>query len=773
MDAQNRSTKTKNRVVSTGIKITSRPGKSDPSNQKRIRSLSGITSDSFLEKRRKFSPEKSPKETAKKQIPYRCSQLPSQPKQKHAKEFKQKNKTFKAEGVKVTLPAPFKTRSAVNALIAQAEKCGLITKSIPPISTSTPLKTIHDCHEKAESVAEGFFTPMSQSMESIDQSQSSEREVTANSSAKNIKTKDASSKHQSTLDSYINSGAPPESDNAHSEADLEMQIDVEELNEGNPKTISVFSVMAMYKKMRSEIDELKGKPSDELKEQCAEYVFDQMSSTISEQEKKIEKLQQEVGHFRYKTKVLTEVVQRMHTDNEDIAQKIENLEMSNSRRQATITGFYASNEKDKCIQQLQELLFKALQLDIQLEDAYPIGFGKQKTYVMVFLSIADKRAVLENKSMLKYYSSQRIYINEHYPTATNERKRRERDIVKVNNDLSNPLDIDFKKGQLMIQNETYQKMVKAPTPEELIDIDLDDLDRILKLKPDKGDHITAQKSRFIAFSAKVSNHQQIRDYYIKMKLSYPHARHTVCAYNLAGEKWYNNRDYWDDGEPGAGRALLKLLTEYELEDRVVFVNRYYGGVKMGADRFACYSNATINLFTQTGCIASDTPYIQLRNIDTDPAPMQRNPPTPPRPHQNPLPRNEKPREQREVQRQTGHGARRYVQQSLSKARGSFSHNRGRRGYQAMRGSAYRGARPGTQQNTRWQTHSSPRLQSLNSNHHNHRENNQFQSNKHSPNNFFDESNSFTYLKKMMEPLRENQAQIYKFSNPQTVNSSPY
>ena len=41
----------------------------------------------------------------------------------------------------------------------------------------------------------------------------------------------------------------------------------------------------------------------------------------------------------------------------------------------------------------------------------------------------------------------------------------------------------------------------------------------------------------------------------------------------------------DDGESGAGMVILRMLEREGLEDHVVVVTRWYGGVKLGGDRF--------------------------------------------------------------------------------------------------------------------------------------------------------------------------------------------
>ena len=41
----------------------------------------------------------------------------------------------------------------------------------------------------------------------------------------------------------------------------------------------------------------------------------------------------------------------------------------------------------------------------------------------------------------------------------------------------------------------------------------------------------------------------------------------------------------DDGESGAGMVILRMLEREELYDQIIVVTRWFGGVKLGGDRF--------------------------------------------------------------------------------------------------------------------------------------------------------------------------------------------
>ena len=54
----------------------------------------------------------------------------------------------------------------------------------------------------------------------------------------------------------------------------------------------------------------------------------------------------------------------------------------------------------------------------------------------------------------------------------------------------------------------------------------------------------------------------------------------------------------DDGESGAGNVILAQLTRAGLTDHVIVVTRWYGGVKLGGDRFRHVQEA-VRLYLDT------------------------------------------------------------------------------------------------------------------------------------------------------------------------------
>jgi uncharacterized YigZ family protein len=88
-------------------------------------------------------------------------------------------------------------------------------------------------------------------------------------------------------------------------------------------------------------------------------------------------------------------------------------------------------------------------------------------------------------------------------------------------------------------------------------------------------------SRFISFAYPVYSENEVKQYLLELKKKYYDARHHCYAYRLGvtGEAWRAV----DDGEPSgtAGKPILGQLLSNNLTNIVVFVVRYFGGIKLG------------------------------------------------------------------------------------------------------------------------------------------------------------------------------------------------
>ena len=91
--------------------------------------------------------------------------------------------------------------------------------------------------------------------------------------------------------------------------------------------------------------------------------------------------------------------------------------------------------------------------------------------------------------------------------------------------------------------------------------------------------IVEKKSRFIARIMRVTSEKEANEKISEIKKEFRDARHHVFAYRLAN----GNERFSDDGEPNgtAGVPILDILRGEKIENVLVVVNRYFGGILLG------------------------------------------------------------------------------------------------------------------------------------------------------------------------------------------------
>ena len=89
------------------------------------------------------------------------------------------------------------------------------------------------------------------------------------------------------------------------------------------------------------------------------------------------------------------------------------------------------------------------------------------------------------------------------------------------------------------------------------------------------------KSSFIGILVHATSVESAKQYLLDIKKEYPKAKHYCYAYIIGGAQKSS-----DDGEPSgtAGRPLLELLNKKEMDETLLAVVRYFGGVLLGASR---------------------------------------------------------------------------------------------------------------------------------------------------------------------------------------------
>ena len=94
-------------------------------------------------------------------------------------------------------------------------------------------------------------------------------------------------------------------------------------------------------------------------------------------------------------------------------------------------------------------------------------------------------------------------------------------------------------------------------------------------------YYTEKRSKFLAFAHHIESVDEAKEFVIAYRKQYYDARHCCYAYMLGPEQKVFRAN--DDGEPSstAGKPILGQIISHELTDVIVFVIRYFGGVKLG------------------------------------------------------------------------------------------------------------------------------------------------------------------------------------------------
>lgn len=94
--------------------------------------------------------------------------------------------------------------------------------------------------------------------------------------------------------------------------------------------------------------------------------------------------------------------------------------------------------------------------------------------------------------------------------------------------------------------------------------------------------LTDRGSRYAVSGAPVRSRDEIDAVLAELKRDRAYARAT---HNSWAARLETGAQKADDGETGAGMVILRMLERAGLDDHVIVVTRWYGGKKLGGDRF--------------------------------------------------------------------------------------------------------------------------------------------------------------------------------------------
>lgn len=233
---------------------------------------------------------------------------------------------------------------------------------------------------------------------------------------------------------------------------------------------------------------------------------------------------------------------------------------------------------------------------IPLNYARRLGQGTRRPLLIQLRHHTDKAKIYSKVSKLKGQTNQHgdyYFIADHLPEPMNEERRQFNDMVAENKrkPKQQQQQMSFKKGKLLIDNVQYEKAVTTPSPRELLFPSKDLLQMAEELRFFHGKDEYKENSKFIGYAVAVEQIEDVQAAYLQVKKKHAEATHVACAFRLMN-KDSSHQDCTDDAEYGAGRSLLKLLKDENLDGIAIFMVRYYGGRNVGPLRFELFKMVT-------------------------------------------------------------------------------------------------------------------------------------------------------------------------------------
>ena len=367
------------------------------------------------------------------------------------------------------------------------------------------------------------------------------------------------------------------------------------------QVMDVRTVAAMFEEIKISVKKEKEEWSADLERiqnATKKKVDDDLQQTFSHYDEEIKRLKGEITDLKMKAKLSTDVLHYNEALMIDMSKRLEDLETSSAKRSAILSGLKLDGDKKTRLQQLMDFFQDTMSIAAKIDDSYLLGKREPQPTVIIFASVADKNTVFEKKSLLRFSKNEEgkgIYLNHYLSAGENERRKRERDIKRLNSELpkEQQINIEYEKGNLLLNKTAYRKLVQPPSPTTFLDYTSQDLDRILKIPTSKGKQIDILDSHFLAYSVDADKPQRVKDTYLKIRLMHARARHIVCVYNLPGAEKERIlcQDYCEDGEIGVGQILLHMMQDNNVSHRAFFIVRVCGQMKLREDRVTGYKKA--------------------------------------------------------------------------------------------------------------------------------------------------------------------------------------
>ena len=372
-------------------------------------------------------------------------------------------------------------------------------------------------------------------------------------------------------------------------------------------TMDVRTVMKMFETLKAdlktELGEMKadiqaltttGQASEEGKAKTQKIV-----TAIDDYEKKLAANEVKWKNQEIRNTVQEGAIGRLNCIVTELQTKIERMEIQNAKKMLIISGFYASEKRNVCRQQLEYFFSHDMGVDIEIEELYFSGSFTPPNIIITLQSQAEKRMIYRNIGKIKTFvnrDGRKIIFKDFLLAAEHEKRKYQEDVKRENESRSPELqqDISFRGNRVLISGMELPQYVTVPDPTKVLQMKQQELEKIMNLDVKYGPQLVAEGNTIMAAAKDVADFTDVNNAYLAVKLKYAGARHIVAAWNIPTELKIDGQNFCDDGDHGIGREILNMMKENDISHKAVFLIRYCSK-KLQQVRFDMYKTAFIKL----------------------------------------------------------------------------------------------------------------------------------------------------------------------------------
>ena len=325
-----------------------------------------------------------------------------------------------------------------------------------------------------------------------------------------------------------------------------------------------------------------------------------LETIVKEEKEKLNTTVNTVNADSLKLQMLTAIVIKQDARIEELTKEVKQLRKQQKKANSFISGLIKTDTEETKYHKVEIVknFFKDqmnITEEIPIRDAYRQGLGNLRQMCVIFENTDDKYKILSKSSVLKGKKNVRrklYFIDEDLIDEDRELRNYMKQLRRETATATDKMKINIRKGKLFVNNEVVKTKVEIPTAGDILTMEKEELDEVFDTKTYENAIHEESGSEFKVFYQRAHTEQEVQKGYAKMKVHFGDATHVVMAYRLEGAIGPYKQAYLDDGENGAGRAMLNIIKNAMMENVAIYIVRYYGGQNLGRRHFEVYENMT-------------------------------------------------------------------------------------------------------------------------------------------------------------------------------------